>query len=45
MPVSQCMLQCKTKHMVEACGCHATYMEPVVENTSKFRLDLFHGYF
>ena len=36
MPVSNCKLQCKTKQVVETCGCHAAYMKPEVTDESKF---------
>ena len=35
MPVSNCKLKCKTKHVVKTCGCHAVYMEPSVGDKSK----------
>ena len=28
VPVSRCKLNCKTKKLVEICGCHDVYMEP-----------------
>ena len=36
MPVSNCKLQCKAKHVMKVCGCYAAYMEPVMGNKGKF---------
>ena len=35
IPVSNCKLKCKTKHVIETCGCYAAYMESVVGEKSK----------